>query len=142
MPTPDIVKLQEKIDHLKVYEDCLVFSLKQTLDYLVAYTQVQHDTMTDAEPTLMVCRRVRDAFRYYNAYQQTYHRNGLRKDLKEIMQEVTLLALKQIQWVLERKENSEDDYYRAYYSTLRRYFEVCEGQMFMNGQFIAVQQAK
>lgn len=135
---PDLKRLSTEIQGAMIEGTPLYRALDELLTFVPDYSRPRVVDKSNSESTLRVCILARAVTSYYTSYQLTYGQHELRPDLKSITEKALLLALKQLEWIPKREKQVEDDYYRAYYSTLRRYLEVSQGWLLLNKKWTRV----
>jgi hypothetical protein len=78
---------------------------------------------------------------YHTGYQQIFLRvhGQLDNEVRIVVQQVFLYLLKKMEWIAKRDQSqTEDTYFKCYYSTLRRYKDVALGRIIFDGKWIAI----
>lgn len=138
LPSPNLSDIERDVADAMIDGTALEAALRDALNYVKDYTPPKTDDATNALPTLRICELCRDVTALHAAYQQSYGRVSLREDLKAIVEKTLLFSLKKVEWASKREPQKNDDYFNAYFSTLRRYFEVSEGWLLLNGKWTVV----
>jgi len=124
------------------YDLDLCEHLEQLIRTARAYERPKHADDAAAEATLKCCKLGRDAYFYYLRYQQSFwsSHGWLHQPILAITREALLYVLKRLEWIARRDDgpNAPDQYFKCYYSTLRRHQDVRLKRIMVEGKWVRV----